>query len=64
VVTHDRPVRFVLSVGRWQKGYDLAIDQADNCPPADLVNPFDADDDAHFGFENGRDDAAKLKKPP
>jgi hypothetical protein len=56
----DWPVRFILDGGAWRRGYDLAMELADG-PTRRLVNPFDPGLDEFYGFEDGRQDAERLR---
>ena len=57
---NDWPVRFILAGPAWQRGYDMALDQADR--HVELSNPFDPSQEEFFGFEEGRCDAEKLER--
>ena len=54
-------VCWILASPSWQRGYDLAMNLADDAPPARLANPFAPGRDEWYGFEEGRVDAEKVK---
>ena len=48
------PVRFILDLGEWQRGYDMAMNNPDQ------RNPFDPSEAAFYGFVEGQLDAKKI----